>query len=176
MTMARELTNVEMEIIRAIYREAGPKTMVEFMCKLAGEEIEAAGGIEAVAAEVRGKMKPAAEAKPAAPAEKVNSFGLTPRERAMLVTIATTDYNDDDPSKATWASVVCANRADSALVANLSKKGMVVCQGSGREATIELTTRGLMAYRDAAPESEYAKECARLDAEQAAAERAHPNL
>jgi hypothetical protein len=145
--------------------KARAKRKLRELLAMAIVESEAHDEIEAPAPEVKPDRKTVA-----------GSFGLTDREAEMLVRIATTDYNEDDPSKATWANVVCENRADSALVSNLSQKAMIVCSGRGKEATIELTGRGLMAYRSLAPDSEYAKECDARDDEQAVAERSHPNL
>jgi hypothetical protein len=163
----RDLTSVEKAIIRAIYEEAGPSGMVTYLCELAAESNEKAirdqeTGVAAEVARVKAEEE-AAVSGSLGVSDKVGArassvvVGLTVREAGMLVRIGETDYNDGDPEGATWANVICDNRADSALVANLSKKGFVCCVGSGREATVELTDTGLVAYRKLRPDSEYVK-------------------
>jgi hypothetical protein len=180
----RELTGVEKAIIRAIYAEAGPSSMVTYLCELAAEsnakaEREAESVADRVArikAEEKADLDREAEAIRRAKAEELAAVsgalgvsdqvgarpsaivvGLTVREAGMLVRIGETDYNDGDPEGSTWANVVCDNRADAALMANLSKKGHICCVGSGREATVALTDTGLAAYRKLRPDSEYVR-------------------
>ena len=180
--MARELTQVEKNIIRAIYEEAGPQAMVTYLCELAAEanakaladqESGVAAEVARIKAEEKASMAAEAEAIRAAKAAEISGalggsdkvgnrasalvVGLTVREVGMVVRIAESDYTDGDPAATIWASVVCESRADSALVANLAKKGLCANYGSGHEATMRLTDKGLAAYCAARPDSSYAR-------------------
>lgn len=159
----RDLTNVEKNIIRAIYHEAGAKSMIELMIGLAAENAALPTSPE------KGKAEPIARG------------GLTARELEMIIRIAESEYGDG-PEDATWTDVICENRSDSAVVGSLVKKGFATTTapmekvGDCTDGTITLTVRGLTAYRESRPDSQYARDHAQVEAEQVVAERAYPNL
>jgi hypothetical protein len=197
----RDLTNVEINVIKAIHEEVGTKALIELLISWATMENgtpAAKAQVETISAEVAERDRVAKLDDQArgvkAQVERVKPEGIKPEpnpvarlavgvgrritegESRMLVKIAESEYMDDDPTGQTWSNCVCDNLSDAALVGTLNKKGLVISRGRGREAIVELTQDGLRLYRELRPESQYAKDHAQMEVEQAQAERSHVNL
>jgi hypothetical protein len=75
-----------------------------------------------------------------------NTESLTDLERAALRNLATCGYGDK-PGDPVWdwcatGGIVTKSKAGG-VVASLQRKGFVVCDGSGEDATITVTPAGL---------------------------------
>lgn len=83
------------------------------------------------------------------------SDNLTAKEIEVLGTIGNSEYHDELEGQV-WSNCVVENRAGAAVVGSLAKKGLCVSYGSGREATVELTDAGCLAFVEHFPTAELA--------------------
>ena len=78
----------------------------------------------------------------------MNLSNLTILEKDVLQAVVNNDYSAGNPHGAGWswaindACEVVQTKSFSGVVSSLSKKGVVICQGSGDDACISLTDLG----------------------------------
>jgi len=81
---------------------------------------------------------------------------LTPRESDLLVAIANSEYRDGgDLSRPVWSNDIAlpgvARPSMGGLFASLTVKGLIRCEGTGRDSVVTLTPAGIARFRSLRP-------------------------
>ena len=75
----------------------------------------------------------------------MTNTNITAKEAALLTAIATSDYQSGDAECAAadlepvWSFDLGPAASVGGVMASLSNKGLVICEGSGKDAQVELT-------------------------------------